>query len=125
MRTAKMSVAGQERLLCFSARVVRECTERYGGIEHLGEQLSGQDDEKNLSEAVWLLAQMLDAGDRYAKLTGQENPAAPTYEDLYDLLGMDDFSGLKDKIAETISVGGTAVVSAEPPKNAGATPGDR
>lgn len=125
MRTAKMNVAGQERLLCFSARVVRECTERYGGIEHLGEQLSGQEDGKNLSEAVWLLAQMLDAGDRYAKLTGQENPAAPTYEDLYDLLGPDDFAGLRDRIAETISVSGTATVSAAPPKNAGATPGDR
>lgn len=122
MRTATINIGGKDRLLCFSARVVRSCTERYGGVEHIGEQLNGHDVEKNLDEAVWLLGQMLDAGARYAKMSGLENPDAPPVDDLYDLLGMDDFAGLRGKISETISNGGTASVKAAAPKNAGATP---
>lgn len=125
MRTARITLAGKEYHLCFSARVVRACTERYGGVEHIGERLEGKDLGKNLDEAVWLLAQMLDAGARYAKMSGLDNPPAPSTEDLYDLMGMDDFSGLKGKIFETISNGGSPAVKAEPPKNAEATPGDK
>ena len=35
MRTAKLELNGQERLLCFSARVVRSCTERYGDVAEI------------------------------------------------------------------------------------------
>ena len=35
MRTAKISIDGREYLLCFSARVMRACTERYGGVESI------------------------------------------------------------------------------------------
>lgn len=122
MRTATINIGGKDRLLCFSARVVRSCTERYGGVEHIGEHLSGQDVRKNLDEAVWLLGQMLDAGARYSKMSGLDNPDAPSVEELYDLLGMDDFADLRGKISETISNGGTASVKAVAPKNAGATP---
>lgn len=122
MRTAKIELAGKEHALCFSARVVRACSERYGGIDHLNDHLSGDSVEKNLDEAIWLIAQMMDAGDRYAKLSGMENPPAPTEEELYDLFGMDDFAGLRGKIAETITNGGSSTVEAAPPKNVKATP---
>ena len=108
--------------MCFSARVVRACSERYGGIEHLVEKMSG-DAVQSLDEAIWLLSQMMDAGVRYAKMNGDESAEAPTADDLYDLFGMDDFAGLKDKIAETITNGNKTTVEAEAPKNGKATPG--
>ena len=122
MRTARITLAGKEYPMCFSARVVRACSERYGGIEHLDEKMNG-DAVQSLDEAIWLLSQMMDAGVRYAKINGDESAEAPTADDLYDLFGMDDFAGLKDKIAETITNGNKTTVEAEAPKNGKATPG--
>ena len=123
MRTAKITIGGQEHLLCFSARAVRACTERYGGVEHIDDALTAKDGLVGaLDEAVWLLATMMDAGDRYAKLNGIPNPPALTAEDLLDMMDMEDFAGLKDKIVETITNGQQKNVEAEPPKNAETTP---
>ena len=148
MRTAKIDICGREYLLCFSARVVRAVTERYGGMEHIDEALSGRmqqdtadtdvaeadtdvaeadtapemDAVKALDEAVWLLAAMMDGGERYAKLNGLPNPHALTADELLDVLDIGDFARLRQKIAETITNGKEAHVEAEPPKNAEATP---
>ena len=35
MRTASIEICGKEHLLCFSARVVRACTEKYGEVENI------------------------------------------------------------------------------------------
>ena len=43
MRTATIDICGREYLLCFSARVVRAVTERYGGMEHIDEALTAED----------------------------------------------------------------------------------
>ena len=64
MRTATIDICGREYLLCFSARVVRAVTERYGGMEHIDEALSTEDPVKALDESVWLLAAMMDGGAR-------------------------------------------------------------
>lgn len=141
MRTAKIDICGREYLLCFSARVVRAVTERYGGMEHIDEALSGRmqqatadteatetttapemDAVKALDEAVWLLAAMMDGGERYAKLNGLPNPHALTADELLDVLDIGDFARLRQKIAETITNGKEANVEAEPPKNAETTP---
>lgn len=123
MRTAKMAVNGQEHLLCFSARVVRACTERYGGVERITDVLSDQDTVKVLDESLWILAAMMDAGDRYAKLNGLENPPPLSCDALYDAMGMEDFAGLQGKIAETIRSGRETHVEVEPGKNGEATQG--
>lgn len=125
MRTAKMTIDGREHLLCFSTRVIRSCCGRYGEFEKLNEATSTGDQEHDLSEAMWILAQMLDAGGRYAKLNGIENPEPPTLEQLYDLCDLNDFAMLRGKIRETISNGQKQNVMASPPKNTDATPGGR
>ena len=122
MRTAKFTVDGRDYLLCFSARVMRACSERYGGVENIDTALGTDDPGKALDEAIWLLSTMMDAGARYARLNGQE-AAALTYDDLYDVLSIDDLTNIKGKIAETITNGRATTVEAEPPKNAGTTPG--
>lgn len=132
MRTAKIDICGREYLLCFSARVVRAVTERYGGIEHIDEALSGKggtDGEANavraLDEAVWILATMMDGGARYAKHNGLDNPPPMTAEDLLDVLDIGDFARLRVKIAETITNGKEVHVEAEPSKNAETTSEDQ
>lgn len=122
MRTASITIDGRDYLLCFSARAVRACTERYGGVEYIDTALSGKGAGEALDEAVWLLATLMDCGARYARLNGKDNPPALSAEDLYDVLGAEDFAVLKDKIVETILSGRTPTVEAEPPKNAKTTP---
>lgn len=124
MRTARIEIEGREHLLCFSARVVRAVTERYGGVEAIDGALSGSEPVRVLDEAVWLLATMMDGGARYAKLNDIDNPPALTADELLDVLDISDFGRLKDKIAETITNGKSVNVEAEPPKNAKTTQAD-
>lgn len=123
MRTARISVDGADYLLCFSARVVRDCTERYGDIGSVQTVLNDDDKVKALDEAVWMISRMMDAGARYAKLNGLDNPPPLSMDDLYDVCDISDFSGLRGKIQETITNGQTARVEAEPQKNAGTAQG--
>ena len=120
MRTARLTLNGQDHLLCFSTRVVRSCTERYGDVANIDEALSG-DGVKPLDESIWLLAEMMAAGDRYAKMMGLDNPPPLTADDLLDACDLNDFIGLKRKIAETITSGQRTTVEVTPQKNAEAT----
>lgn len=122
MRTASIEIGGKAHLLCFSARVVRAVTERYGGMEHIDEALSTEDPVKALDEAVWLLAAMMDGGARYAKMSGMETPPPLTADELLDVLDIGDFAALREKIAETVTNGTTRHVEADPGKNAETTP---
>ena len=122
MRTASIEICGKEHLLCFSARVVRACTERYGEVENIDSALSTDDPVKALDEAVWLLATMMDGGARYARLNEITNAPALTADELLDVLDIGDFAKMRDKIAETITNGKETHVEAEPPKNAETTP---
>ena len=129
MRTAKMSVDGREYLLCFSGRVIRNVTEKFGSLPAMYEAFSQEEQEKSLDAAVWVLSQMIQAGDRYAKLNGLENPGKLSFDDLYDLFDINDFTGIYSKIKETIRSGKQQTVTAAPDtsgggrKNAAATPG--
>ena len=123
MRTARITIDGAEHLLCFSARVVRACTERYGDIVNIDEALTSGSAVQAMDEAVWMVAAMMDAGARYAKLNGLDNPPPlPAEEELLDVCDLGDFTQMTSKITETITNGKTPTVEAEPAKNAKATP---
>lgn len=122
MRTASIEICGKEHLLCFSARVVRAVTERYGGVENIDTVLSVDDPLKALDEAVWLLATMMDGGARYARLNEIPNAPALTANELLDVLDIGDFAKMRGKIAETITKGKETHVEADPGKNAETTP---
>lgn len=123
MRTNTITINGKEYLLCFSVRVIRDCTERYGDMGKIGEALSDKDPVKGLDEAIWLLQRMMDAGSRYAKIEGLENPEPLSCDGLYDCCGLDEYVPLKSKVMETIVGGQKAGIEVEPSKNAKATPG--
>ena len=123
MRTARIALAGQEHLLCFSLRVIRQMVERYGALEQMDAQVTTEDEIHNLDEALWQLAAMMEAGDRYAKRHGIDNPAPLDVEALYDLCGIADLADLRAKVRASVRSGSAATVEAEFPPNAGATQG--
>lgn len=122
MRTASIEIGGKAHLLCFSARVVRAVTERYGGVEHIDTALSAGDPLKALDEAVWLLSTMMDGGARYAKINGLETAPPLTADELLDVMDLNDFSQLRTKITEAVVSGRETHVEADPGKNAETTP---
>ena len=122
MRTASIEIGGKAHLLCFSARVVRAVTERYGGVENIDTALSAGDPLKTLDEAVWLLATMMDGGARYAKINGLETAPPLTADELLDVMDLNDFGQLRTKITEAVVSGRETHVEADPGKNAETTP---
>ena len=66
-----------------------------------------------MDESFWLLATMMDAGARYAKLNDIETPAPLSTDDLYDLCGMDDLLRMKAKIFETVENGNERKIETE------------
>lgn len=113
MRTGSIVINKKEYVLCFSARVVRACTERYGSIENIDKYLLEGTETQTMDESVWLLEQMIAAGDRYAKQEGIENPAPLSYDEIYDLCGLDDLMDMKAKIFSTIANGNERTVEVE------------
>lgn len=113
MRTGKIEIGGQEYLLCFSARVVRACAERYGSMESIDKALMSGTEAEMMDESFWLLAVMMDAGARYAKLNGLEAPSPLSMDALYDLCGMDDLFQMKARIFETVTNGSERRIETE------------
>lgn len=116
MKTATITIAGEKHLLCFSLRVIQQCTERYGGIDKIGAALDGKD---SLDEAIWLLAVMMKAGAAYADRNAIDNPPPLSADDMLDFCDIGDLADLKGAIVATITNGSTAEVEADPPKGAG------
>ena len=73
------------------------------------------------SDLFWLLAQMIDAGDRYAKLEGLENPGKLTLDEIIDRVGIDDYQTMFGAIATAVKTGNTPSVQVKPEKNAKTT----
>ena len=113
MRTAKYKVNGKDYTICFSLRVVRACAEKFGGMGALDEALTGKSQLEQFNNVIWLLAQMMDAGERFDRLEGRNPDKALTEDELLDAQGMDDLSSLKETIFATMS-GGKNNVDIEP-----------
>ena len=123
MRTGAISIDGKKHTLCFSLRVVRNCVERYGTANGLYDALSSKDELSALNESVWVLSEMMAAGDKYAKMNGIKNPAPLSFDELYDVCDINDFVNLKASIISTINSGKSTTVEVASP-NAKATQGN-
>lgn len=124
MRTAKVNLNGKDHLLCFSTRVMRACVDRFGGVENIGDEMTKGTGEA-LDATIWLLSRLMDAGDRYAKLNGIENPPPLSEDDIFDGCDLTDLAGLRSAVQETITNGNATTVKAEASKNAEAAPGEK
>lgn len=122
MRTTKLTLVGIEYTLCFSARVVRDCTERYGDVNKVFDAMSEGEQYQQLDEVFWMLSRLMDAGERYDRHMGLNPPPALTFDDLYDTLDINDLTGLQAAVVNSVISGQQQSVKARP-KNFEATPG--
>lgn len=95
---------------------MRDCVERYGGVEYIDAAINSDDTIKNLDESFWLLSRMLDAGARYAKMEGIDNPKPLDVEELYDVFDLDSIMELQRNITHTIMNGNIREIETEQEK---------
>ena len=119
MRTSEITIADNKYLVCFSTRVLVAIEEREG-IACWVCRGSWQMEKRPI--CFGLLAQMIDAGDRYARHEGLENPGVLTEDELLDLVGVDDYNTMFGAIAQAVQRGNTPEVEVRPAKNAKTTP---
>lgn len=123
MRTATINIDGKEYLLCFSVRVMKECTDRHGEFGNIDKVLTKGAQSDALDETLWLLSRLMDAGARYANRNGIEHPKALSQEELYDMCHVSEVGKIRVKIAEAIRNGNETNVEVSPVKNGKATQG--
>lgn len=116
MRTGKITVNGQDYITCLSTRVLVALEERGGDADkELARIMQG----RKLGDLFWLLAQMIDAGDRYAKMEGLDNPGSLSLDALMDSMGPDDYEVMTGAMVDTVKAGTTPTVEAKPAKGKG------
>lgn len=118
MRTGKVTVHGKEYLLCFSTRVLMALEEREGDSDKALMRILN---EHKITDLFWLLSQMIDAGDRYAKIEGIENPGKLTVDELADIVGVDEYENMFASITKAIGAGNKQNIKIKPSKNAKTT----
>lgn len=121
MKVITRHICGEDRVLCYSIRVSKEVTARFGkgGVR---EAVKGGDAAETLDAVVWMLQLLMDAGKRYADKNGIPCPPAPGIDDLLDDYGLDDLEGIYSAINDAMTAGKQQEVEAET-KNAAATQG--
>ena len=126
MKQTRVKIDGAEYPLCYSIRVVRAAVERFGSLEAMGKAAFAGEGAESVDARLWLLAQEMDAGARYAKRCGLDSPAPLTEEEILDSVpGMQIAELLNAAVSAMVESSATSI-DAEPPKskNAGATPGE-
>ena len=121
-RVATYKINGKEYPLCFTMGAAAAMMERYGDITKISDAITGDDANKCLTEAIWMLGQLLHSGCMHARLLGGDVPDPPGVCALYDLLTIGDLRDVRLAIMACLAAGSARNVEAEPIKNAEATP---
>lgn len=106
----KRNFMGEERFFCFSLRVLSDASAKFGGVDAI---FSAMDGDKSVENVAWLAARMMDAGDRYAKRHGLDNPAPLTADDILDELSFNEILGLRDIVLSSVGHDSEAEVSVQ------------
>lgn len=115
MRTSTLTIRGTEYPCCFSTRVLlalEERGKREKPVKSATEMLSSIMENEALSDAFWLLHQLMVAGNRYAKLEGLDAPEVFSLDAMFAAIG------------KAVTDGQAQTVEAEFPKNADTTQAD-
>lgn len=101
MRTTRIELKGKSYILCYSLRAADNInnmttTERGG-----------------LYEVAYILSELMQAGEKYAKVVGEECAKALSVDDILDGFEFAEISGLQAKINESINLGAERKVKLE------------
>jgi len=119
MKVITRHICGEDRALCYSLRVSKAITEKYGsgGIR---ESLKGDNPAETLDAVIWLLSLLMAAGKKYADKNGMKCPDAPSVDDMLDDYGLDDLADLMGLATDAMDAGAQQEIEAES-KNGTAT----
>ena len=119
MRTSTLTIRGTEYPCCFSTRVLlalEDRGKREKPVKSATEMLSSIMENEALSDAFWLLHQLMVAGNRYAKLEGLDAPEVFSLDDMIDLVGVEDYPAMFAAIGKAVTDGQAQTVEAETPR---------
>ena len=119
MRTGKIKIGDKEYLGCFSTRVLANVEDYTGMSFETG--LKDILDKKSIKDIIWFVSQLINAGDRYAKMEGIDNPGTLDEDEIYDIVGVDDYEDVFGSIGEIVKSGTKPEIELKPAKNAKAT----
>lgn len=113
MRSGKITVNGHEYVICMSTRVLM-------GLEEKGLTLESvfADEKHQITNIFTLLALMIDAGDRWSKMNGEESPGTITLDELMDSTAVDQYQDIVAGITSTLAESGRNVEATPPKKRA-------
>lgn len=120
MKTGTIEIAGKTYLTCMSARTLTKLQEM-GGVAKVFERLDKSDD---IEEVFKLLHMFMDAGARYAKIAGIDNPPLMSFDDLLDMVGLDDLAKLKDTVESTVTASAPTIETISPNTEASQAPAE-
>lgn len=122
MKVVTIEVNRKTYPLCYSARVLKECYDKRGGLQPMLDAMHNTEDMMTLyEETLCLLSWLMLAGTRYAKRNGLQVESVPlSIEELYDAFSPYDMVEVRNKVIETMSRE-TPAVEAESPKNSETT----
>lgn len=87
LKSATITIAGQEYELVLTTRATRLIAQRYGGLEHLGQALETSEDmDKSLGEVIWLIALLANQSVQIHNLTHPDNKRPELTEEAVELL---------------------------------------
>lgn len=118
MRTTRVKILETEYPLCYSTRVVIAVYQQYGGLDEMHGTLSNlQEANKAFEGRLWMLHQLMQAGQRYAALLGDNSPAVPSLSALRVSVSSGRYGEIMETIESTIAAGSMMSIKSGEPKN--------
>ena len=112
MKVITRHICGEDRVLCYSLRVSKAITERFGS-SGIREALKGDNPAETLDAVIWMLSLLMDAGKKYADKNGKKCPDAPSEDDMLDDYGLDDLADLMGLANDAMAAGAQQEVESE------------
>lgn len=112
-RITEIEMAGKKYPLNFSTKAAKEVAKRYGDVSNIGEAFTGKTTDEMMDEAIWILALLIEQGVAYKKIVDNEEIKGLNREELEVVMGVFDFSNLKNTILGSMTAGMNREVEVE------------
>ena len=115
LKSATITIAGQEYELVLTTRATRLIAQRYGGLEHLGQALETSEDmDKSLGEVIWLIALLANQSVQIHNLTHPDDKRPELTEEAVELLTVPaDLADYREAIAQALQRGTRRAIMTE------------
>ncbi|EEZ91515.1 hypothetical protein HMPREF0578_1238 [Mobiluncus mulieris 28-1] len=123
LKSATITIAGQEYELVLTTRATRLIAQRYGGLEHLGQALETSEDmDKSLGEVIWLIALLANQSVQIHNLTHPDDKRPELTAEAVELLTVPaDLADYREAIAQALQRGTQRAIMTETPNPKGQT----